>query len=90
MLIVSSGNAFRSQPQKKLYVSPPSASRIQLPDGRYIAYHEQGVAVKDARFSVMVPHSFLSSRFAGALCYCITIIIFCQPFELIKLLFSLV
>ncbi|KAG6497000.1 hypothetical protein ZIOFF_044884 [Zingiber officinale] len=65
VLIVSSGNAFRSQPQKKLYVSPPSASRIQLPDGRYIAYHEQGVAAKDARFSVMVPHSFLSSRFAG-------------------------
>ncbi|XP_077239548.1 uncharacterized protein LOC143880430 [Tasmannia lanceolata] len=50
---------------KKVQMHPPSASRIQLPDGRHLAYQEQGVPVDMARFSLIVPHSFLSSRLAG-------------------------
>ncbi|KAL2328656.1 hypothetical protein Fmac_022083 [Flemingia macrophylla] len=50
---------------KQVFVHPPSATRIVLPDGRYIAYKEQGVSFHRARFSVIVPHSFLSSRLAG-------------------------
>lgn len=53
------------QPPKKLYISPPSANRIQLPDGRYLAYEEQGIPPERARFSLIAPHSFLSSRLAG-------------------------
>lgn len=44
---------------------PPIASRILLPDGRYMAYHDQGVPAGRARFSLVAPHSFLSSRLAG-------------------------
>ncbi|XWS55781.1 hypothetical protein CRYUN_Cryun09bG0030100 [Craigia yunnanensis] len=50
---------------KKVRVHPPSASRIQLPDGRHLAYHDIGVAADKARFSLIAPHSFLSSRLAG-------------------------
>ncbi|WOL14837.1 hypothetical protein Cni_G23618 [Canna indica] len=53
------------EPPKKLYISPPSASRIQLLDGRYMAYQEKGVPTEIARFFMIVPHSFLSSRLAG-------------------------
>ncbi|KAE8099535.1 hypothetical protein FH972_017511 [Carpinus fangiana] len=52
-------------PVKKVCIHPPSASHIQLPDGRHMAYHEQGVPVDRARFSLIAPHSFLSSRLAG-------------------------
>jgi len=44
---------------------PPIASRILLPDGRYMAYQNQGVPPGRARFSLVAPHSFLSSRLAG-------------------------
>ncbi|XP_043701041.1 uncharacterized protein LOC122651637 [Telopea speciosissima] len=55
-----------SVPQiKKVFIHPPSASCIQLPDGRHIAYHDQGVPAERARFSLIAPHSFLSSRLAG-------------------------
>ncbi|XP_004294668.1 PREDICTED: uncharacterized protein LOC101299361 [Fragaria vesca subsp. vesca] len=50
---------------KKVYIHPPSAARVMLPDGRYIAYKEQGVPADNARFSIISPHSFLSSRLAG-------------------------
>lgn len=50
---------------KKVSLHPPSAVRILLPDGRYIAYHEIGVPADKARFSLIVPHGFLSSRFTG-------------------------
>ncbi|GLT46321.1 hypothetical protein SLA2020_200830 [Shorea laevis] len=50
---------------KKVYIRPPSANRILLPDGRYMAYREQGVPADRARFSIIAPHSFLSSRLAG-------------------------
>ncbi|KAE8711409.1 putative Zinc finger family protein [Hibiscus syriacus] len=50
---------------KKVYIHPPSADRIILPDGRYMAYREQGVPADRARFSMFVPHSFLSSRLSG-------------------------
>ncbi|KAI3474016.1 hypothetical protein Pfo_028804 [Paulownia fortunei] len=52
---------------KKISLHPPSAVRILLPDGRYIAYHEIGVPAHKARYSLVVPHGFLSSRFAGIL-----------------------
>ncbi|KAI3474677.1 hypothetical protein Pfo_029862 [Paulownia fortunei] len=52
---------------KKISLHPPSAVRILLPDGRYIAYHEIGVPADKARYSLVVPHGFLSSRFAGIL-----------------------
>ena len=44
---------------------PPSASRILLPDGRHLAYDVLGVSADRARFFIIAPHSFLSSRFAG-------------------------
>ncbi|CAA0836473.1 alpha/beta-Hydrolases superfamily protein [Striga hermonthica] len=50
---------------KKVSLHPPSAARILLPDGRYIAYHETGVPSLKARFTVIIPHGFLSSRLAG-------------------------
>ncbi|PIA43627.1 hypothetical protein AQUCO_01900197v1 [Aquilegia coerulea] len=50
---------------KKVHIHPPSATLVQLPDGRHMAYHEQGVPADRARFSLVSPHSFLSSRFAG-------------------------
>lgn len=50
---------------KKVYIHPPSATRIVLPDGRHMAYHELGVTADKARFSLIAPHSFLSSRLAG-------------------------
>lgn len=52
-------------PGVKVRQHPPSASRVQLPDGRYMAYREQGVSAETARFSLVAPHSFGSSRLAG-------------------------
>ncbi|KAG7549299.1 Alpha/beta hydrolase fold-1 [Arabidopsis thaliana x Arabidopsis arenosa] len=50
---------------KKLRLHPTGATRVQLPDGRYIAYQELGVSAEKARYSLVTPHSFLSSRLAG-------------------------
>lgn len=50
---------------KRVLLHPPSASRVLLPDGRYLAYLERGVPVKHARYSVISPHAFLSSRLGG-------------------------
>ena len=50
---------------KKVSIHPPCADRIMLSDGRYMAYREQGVPADRARFSMITPHSFLSSRLAG-------------------------
>ena len=52
-------------PVKMVLIHPPSANRILLPDGRHMAYCEQGVPADRARFSLIAPHSFLSSRLAG-------------------------
>lgn len=52
-------------PLKRMLVHPPSANRIQLPDGRHMAYQEKGVPADRARFSLIASHSFLSSRLAG-------------------------
>ncbi|GAV82277.1 Abhydrolase_6 domain-containing protein [Cephalotus follicularis] len=65
VLIVNSNHDSLVPPIKKMRIHPPSASRIQLPDGRSMAYHELGVPANRARFSLFVPHSFLSSRLAG-------------------------
>lgn len=54
---------------KKVKVHPPSAARILLPDGRYLAYRELGVPADKARFSLIASHSFLSSRLAGTTSY---------------------
>lgn len=64
-LNVNSGHIVPEQLPKKLYIHPPNASHIQLPDGRVLAYHEQGVSIERARFTMISPHSFLSSRLAG-------------------------
>lgn len=50
---------------KKMLIHPPSASTILLPDGRHIAYLEQGVPGNRARFTLISPHAFLSSRLSG-------------------------
>ncbi|GAB2276795.1 hypothetical protein Dimus_011510 [Dionaea muscipula] len=50
---------------KNVHIHPPNASRILLRDGRHLAYHEQGVPADLARFTIIVPHSFLYSRLAG-------------------------
>lgn len=50
---------------KKLRVHPTNAARVQLPDGRYLAYQELGVSAERARYSLVTPHSFISSRLAG-------------------------
>lgn len=65
VLGVGSGNETPVELPKKLIIGPPSADRIQLPDGRHLAYEEQGVSADRARFSLIAPHSFLSSRLAG-------------------------
>lgn len=52
---------------KQVFLHPASASRIVLPDGRYMAYKERGVSADRARFSIIAPHTFLSSRLAGCL-----------------------
>lgn len=54
-------------PIKKIYIHPPSARRVMLPDGRFLAYKEQGVSAETARFSLIGPHTFLSSRLAGCI-----------------------
>nr|XP_010937808.1 uncharacterized protein LOC105057064 isoform X1 [Elaeis guineensis] len=64
-LDVNGGNETSMQPQKELYISYPNASRIQLPDGRNMAYLEQGVSAERARFSLIAPHPLLSSRLSG-------------------------
>ncbi|XP_051143569.1 uncharacterized protein LOC127259992 [Andrographis paniculata] len=50
---------------KTMKTHPPSASLILLPDGRHLAFREQGVPADQARYSIMFSHSFLSSRLAG-------------------------
>ncbi|XP_057781745.1 uncharacterized protein LOC131000026 isoform X2 [Salvia miltiorrhiza] len=49
----------------KMKLHPSTATLILLPDGRRLAYQEQGVPADKARYSMIVPHSFLSSRLAG-------------------------
>ena len=50
---------------KKVRIHPPSGTHILLPDGRRMAYREQGVPSDRARYSFIAPHGFLSSRLAG-------------------------
>ncbi|EEF37144.1 hydrolase, putative [Ricinus communis] len=52
-------------PAKRMRIYPPTANRILLPDGRHMAYHDTGVPADRARFSIIAPHAFLSSRLAG-------------------------
>ncbi|XP_021751617.1 uncharacterized protein LOC110717269 [Chenopodium quinoa] len=50
---------------KKMLIHPPNASTVLLPDGRHIAYLEQGLSGNRARFTLISPHAFLSSRLSG-------------------------
>ncbi|XP_078434758.1 alpha/beta-Hydrolases superfamily protein [Wolffia australiana] len=61
----SSESEYSIEPPRKVQIHPPSASHIQLPDGRNLSYCRQGVPAENARFSMVVPHSFLSSRLSG-------------------------
>ncbi|CAI0542399.1 unnamed protein product [Linum tenue] len=66
VLSVNTNYATTSAPAvKKVFIHPPSAERLLLPDARYMAYREQGVSVDRARFTMIAPHSFLSSRLTG-------------------------
>ncbi|KAJ3699492.1 hypothetical protein LUZ61_003197 [Rhynchospora tenuis] len=69
LLVLNIGSTSNEAPTveapRKMYIAPPSATRIQLPDGRHIAYLQQGVPPELARFNMIMPHSFLSSRLAG-------------------------
>ncbi|KAM3303359.1 hypothetical protein P3S67_014389 [Capsicum chacoense] len=67
VLIASNDNIYPTPSVKKVCIHPPNASRILLPDGRHLAYHEQGVPAELARFSMIAPHSFLSSRLAAGI-----------------------
>ncbi|KAE8706059.1 Alpha/beta-Hydrolases superfamily protein isoform 2 [Hibiscus syriacus] len=64
-LNLNGGHDGLAPPVKKVLVHPPSASRIELPDGRHLAYRAMGVPADKARFSFIAPHSFLSSRLGG-------------------------
>ncbi|PSR89990.1 Lysophospholipase BODYGUARD 4 precursor [Actinidia chinensis var. chinensis] len=64
-LCVNTGHDSTTPLVKRLYMHPPNASRILLPDGRHLAYQEQGVPADRARFSMISAHPFLSSRLAG-------------------------
>lgn len=64
-LCISTGHDTTTTLVKRLYIHPPSARRILLPDGRHLAYQEQGVSADRARFSMISAHPFLSSRLAG-------------------------
>ncbi|XP_060170171.1 uncharacterized protein LOC132600796 [Lycium barbarum] len=63
--VLIASNDYPTPSVRKVYIHPPSASRILLPDGRHLAYHQQGVPAELSRFSMIAPHSFLSSRLAG-------------------------
>ncbi|XP_010244966.1 PREDICTED: uncharacterized protein LOC104588647 [Nelumbo nucifera] len=65
VLSINTGRDSTVPQTKKVYVHPPSASRFQLPDGRYMAFYEQGVPTDRARVSMIAPHYFLSSRLGG-------------------------
>ncbi|KAH7866091.1 hypothetical protein Vadar_015488 [Vaccinium darrowii] len=65
VLNVNNGHDSSVPKVKKVYIHPPSATRILLPDGRNLAYREQGVPSDRARHSLIAPHGFLSSRLSG-------------------------
>ncbi|KAL4301818.1 hypothetical protein GQ457_10G007110 [Hibiscus cannabinus] len=65
VLSASIGHDIAIPVAKKVYIHGPNADRIILPDGRYIAYREQGIPADSARFTMIIPHSFLSSRLSG-------------------------
>lgn len=46
-------------------VSNIVAERIQLPNGRHIAYVEQGASKEDAKYQVLLVHGLFSSRLLG-------------------------
>ncbi|PWA65965.1 alpha/beta-Hydrolases superfamily protein [Artemisia annua] len=63
--VLSLSFKYENTPVPFVQVHPPSATRILLPDGRNMSYTEQGVSGYRARYSLIAPHSFLSSRLAG-------------------------
>lgn len=63
--LIANANQSTTPSFKKMKTHPSSASLILLPDGRHLAYHEKGVSADQARYTMILPHSFLSSRLAG-------------------------
>jgi hypothetical protein len=63
--VLRTGTKQHAPDNKEVYSLSITADRIQLPDGRYIAYREEGVSASLARHSILVIHSFVSSRLAG-------------------------
>lgn len=50
----------------KIDTMPPiNVPHVKLPDGRRVAYREQGISQELARHTILVVHGFLSSRLAG-------------------------
>lgn len=64
-VLLASINPTSTSLVKTMKRHPPSANLMLLPDGRRLAYLEQGVRADQARYSIIFPHSFLSSRLAG-------------------------
>eukprot|EP00897_Mesotaenium_endlicherianum_P008757 jgi/Mesen1/790/ME000110S_11057 len=56
------------QPLEAIEGAPPiTALRIRLPDGRQVAYREQGAPADEAKHTLIVQHGLYSSRLAGLL-----------------------
>lgn len=41
---------------------PVTSPRIQLRDGRYLAYKERGIAKENAKYKIIIVHGFDSSK----------------------------
>ncbi|XP_057782703.1 uncharacterized protein LOC131000692 [Salvia miltiorrhiza] len=63
--LIANANQTTTPSFKKMKTHPASANLILLPDGRHLAYQEKGVSAYQARYTMIIPHSFLSSRLAG-------------------------
>ncbi|KAH0655566.1 hypothetical protein KY285_030448 [Solanum tuberosum] len=44
------------------YSPPVTSPKVQLSDGRYLAYKEGGVAKEKAKYKIIIVHSFDSSK----------------------------
>lgn len=64
-LVFSGWNSGDGRSDFNVDVSGIVAPKIQLPDGRHIAYEEQGVSRDVAKRNILVLHGFLSCRLAG-------------------------
>ena len=68
-LFLGSDDQISVERPRKVFQHPPTASHFRLPDGRNLSYTQQGVPAERARFPIVAPHSFLSSRLAGTVLF---------------------